>query len=108
MPLSESDWETARPETDLTTIIDGTLQQSAPEALRVDDFLRNVGQASPEERGLLRAVTSAISWQFSRERSKAVVEATLERLVHDGRAEKRAFEDDDGITIYYRAVTESD
>ncbi len=40
----------------------------------------------------------------SRERSKAIVETTLERLVHDGRAEKRAFEDEDGLTIYYRAV----
>ncbi|MCH7659310.1 MAG: hypothetical protein IH933_01580 [Euryarchaeota archaeon] len=107
MPLSEIDWEAARPEADLITVIDGTLEKSAPEALRVDDFLRNVGRSN-EERGLLRAVTSAIRWQFSRERSKAVVEATLERLVHEGRAEKRAVEDREGITIYYRAVGTAD
>lgn len=102
MPLSETDWETARPETDLLTVIEGTLRESAPDALRVDDFLREAGSTDPAEEGLLRAVTGAVRWQFSRERSKAVVEASLERLVHEGRAEKRAFEAEDGIVIYYR------
>jgi hypothetical protein len=108
MTLNEHDWEQAQPETDLVTVIDATLRQSAPEALRVDDFLRDAGSTDPRDRGLLKAVTGAIRWQFSRERSKAVVEATLERLVHEGTVEKRAFEDDEGITIYYRAITETD
>jgi hypothetical protein len=107
MPLSENDWETARPETDLITIIGGTLKKSAPEALRVDDFLRSAGSTDPSDRGLIKTLTSAISWQFSRERSKAVVEAALERLVHEGSVEKRAFEDDGEITIYYRAITDT-
>lgn len=33
-----------------------------------------------------------------------VVETTLERLVHEGKAEKRAFESDGEITIYYRTL----
>lgn len=104
MPLNERQWEEARPEADLVTVIEGTLRKSAPEALRVDDFLREAGSANQRERGLIESVTGAIRWQFSRERSKAIVETTLERLVHEGRAEKRAFEDEEGITIYYRAV----
>lgn len=109
MPLSEADWEAARPETDLLTVIERTLRESAPDALRVNDFLRDAGSTDPREEGLLKAVTSAVRWQFSRERSKAVVEASLERLVHEGRAEKRAFEDEDGeITIYYRAIIDHD
>ncbi|MEM4782466.1 MAG: hypothetical protein QXG03_13025 [Halalkalicoccus sp.] len=107
MPLSEDDWEAARPETDLPTVIDLTLREAAPNALRVDDFLREADSTDPREQGLVEAVTGAIRWQFSRERSKAVVEATLERLVHEGRAEKRAFEDEEGITIYYRAVDDA-
>jgi hypothetical protein len=108
MPLSEADWGTARPETDLITVIEGTLRESAPEALRVDDFLRDAGDTDPTEEGLLKAVTGAVRWQFSRERSKAVVEASLERLVHEGRAEKRAFESDGEIIIYYRIAPSGD
>lgn len=104
MPLSESDWERAAPETDLLTTLHETLIEHRPRALRVNDLLRDVGPGGPEEHGLVGAFTRAIEWQFSRERSKAVVEVALETLVYHGLAEKRALERDGEITIYYRAT----
>jgi hypothetical protein len=104
MTLSESDWERAAPETDLLTTLHEALVEHRPQALRVNDLLRDAGPGGPEEHGLWGAFNEAIQWQFSRERSKAVVEAALETLVYHGLAEKRALEHEDGITIYYRAT----
>lgn len=104
MPLSEADWERAAVETDLLTTLHETLVEHRPRALRVNDLLRDAGPGGPEEHGVLGALTKAIEWQFSRSRSKAVVETALETLVYHGMAEKRALERDGEITIYYRAT----
>lgn len=108
MPLNEADWDRAREETDLLTTLHETLVERWPQALRVNDLLRDAGPGGPEEHGLMGAFTKAIQWQFSRERSKAVVEAALETLVYHGLAEKRALERDGEITIYYRATEPAD
>lgn len=108
MTISEGEWEQAREELDLLTTLHGTLVEHRPQALRVNDLLRDAGPGGPEDHGLWGAFTQAIQWQFSRERSKAVVEAALETLVYDGLAEKRALEHDGEITIYYRATESED
>ena len=84
-----------------------TTRRTLAPALRVNDLLRDAGPGGPEDHGLWGAFTQA-KWQFSRERSKAVVEAALETLVYDGLAEKRALEHDGEITIYYRATESED
>lgn len=104
MSLDEADWNRAAEETDLLTTLHEALVEHRPRALRVNDLLRDAGPGGPEEHGIWGAFTKAIQWQFSRARSKAVVEAALETLVYQGLAEKRALERDGEITIYYRAA----
>ena len=108
MPISEDDWGRAYEEADLLTTLHETLVEHSPQALRVNDLLRDAGPGGPDDHGLWGAFTQAIQWQFSRERSKAVVESALETLVYDGLAEKRALEHDGEITIYYRATESED
>lgn len=108
MPITEDDWEQAHEEADHLTTLHEALVEHYPEAIRVSDLLRDAGPAGPGEHGLLGSFTEAIRWQFSRSRSKAVIEVTLETLVHNGLAEKRALEHDGEITIYYRATKSED
>jgi hypothetical protein len=108
MPISEDDWARAHDESDLLTTLHDALIEHWPQALRVNDLLRDAGPGGPEEHGLWGAFTEAIQWQFSRSRSKAVVESTLETLVYHGLAEKRALEHEGEITIYYRALKPED
>lgn len=108
MPFSEDEWERAHEELDLLTTLHEILVEHRPQALRVNDLLLDAGLGGPEERGLWGAFNEAIQWQFSRERSKAVVESALETLVYDGLAEKRALEHSGEITIYRQATESGD